>query len=335
MNNPPKAKIKKIKGDNFSKINKKPLTRKNPKSSIINNLYIINKSSNSNDFLPLSSMKRKPKIKKITIHIDKRVSFHSSLNKTIASSIYQNLKIEEKYDKLHHNENRTLNDQELNSLEYQLAINFDKRTYLQYYWSLLKKKHLIFFSFVPINDYNISSLKISLFLISFSLYFTINGFFFTDDTMHDIYSSNGSFNIFNQLSKILYSSIISIFIQQILKLLCLSESNILKLKHEEDSTIIVQKYKSIINCLMLKFIIFYFLGFCLIIFFWYFITCFCAVYHNTQNLLIKDTFLSFLISMVYPFGINLIPGLFRIPALKDSNKNRKCLYKIGLLVAFL
>ena len=75
------------------------------------------------------------------------------------------------------------------------------------------------------------------------------------------------------------------------------------------------------------------LGFCLMVFCWYFITCFCAVYHNTQVILIKDTFISFAISMIYPFGINLLPGIFRISALRDPNKNKKCIYKIGLLVA--
>ena len=33
-----------------------------------------------------------------------------------------------------------LNDTELNALEYKKAIEVDKRTYLDYYWSLLKKK---------------------------------------------------------------------------------------------------------------------------------------------------------------------------------------------------
>ena len=70
-----------------------------------------------------------------------------------------------------------LNDNELNDLEYEQALNFDKRTYFQYYWSLLKKKQLILFAFLPVKDYNLYSLKISLFLLSFSLYFTIKDFF--------------------------------------------------------------------------------------------------------------------------------------------------------------
>ena len=40
---------------------------------------------------------------------------------------------------LHH---LSLNDQELNSLEYKKAIKIDKRTYIQYYWSLIKKNKL-------------------------------------------------------------------------------------------------------------------------------------------------------------------------------------------------
>ena len=32
-----------------------------------------------------------------------------------------------------------LNDQEMNNLEYEKALEFDKRDYFQYYFSLLKK----------------------------------------------------------------------------------------------------------------------------------------------------------------------------------------------------
>ena len=71
-----------------------------------------------------------------------------------------------------------LNDEELNNLEYLLAIEYDKRTYFQYYCSLLKKKQLILFSFFPNTDFNLLPLKISLFFMSFAIYFTIHGFFF-------------------------------------------------------------------------------------------------------------------------------------------------------------
>ena len=230
---------------------------------------------------------------------------------------------------------KILNDEELNTLQYEQAIIHDKRTYLQYYWSLLKKKQLILFTFIPKNDYNLFSLKISLFLLSFSLYFTVNTFFFNDNTMHKIHSNNGEYNIIYQIPQILYSSIICSIINTILKMLSLSENNILVIKRENNFDIALKNSKKIKDCINIKFICFFVIGNIFIIFFWYFIACFCAVYTNTQIILIKDTLISFTLSMLYPFGLCLLPGFFRIPALKAKNKDKQCLYKISGLITLI
>ena len=228
-----------------------------------------------------------------------------------------------------------LNAQELITLSYSLALIYDKRTYMQYYFSLLKKKQPILFSFLPSNDYNLMTLKISLFLLSFSLYFTINGFFFLDETMHKIYIDKGACNIIYELPKIIYSSTISGIIKTILKLLCLSEQNILSIKSEKNLKIATKKSKEVINCILIKFIIFFILSTTLLLFFWYFISCFCAVYINTQKILIHDTIFSFILSLIYPFGICLIPGIFRISALRSKNKNKECLYSFSGFVSLI
>ena len=233
------------------------------------------------------------------------------------------------------NENQNLNDQEINSLDYEKALVLDKRTYFQYYFSLIKKKHLIIFTFFPSNDYNLMSLKISLFIVSFSLYFSINAFFFNDNTMHKIYEDKGVYNIIYQIPQILYSSVVSSIINILLKSLSLSEKDILKIKQEKDTKNTTQKAKSIEKCIKIKFVIFFVISLILMLFFWYFISCFCAVYTNTQIILFKDTLISFSLSMLYPFAINLIPGFFRIPALRDEKKDMKCLYSFSQIVALI
>ena len=132
---------------------------------------------------------------------------------------------------------KTLTEYEMNLLNYELALILDKRTYWQYYWSLLKQKHLILFTFLPANDFNLSSLKIALFILSFSLYFTINGFFFNDETMHKVYKDNGVFNIIYQIPQILYSTLVSSVINMLLKKLSLSQKNILDINQEKDKQI--------------------------------------------------------------------------------------------------
>jgi O-antigen ligase len=179
------------------------------------------------------------------------------------------------------------------------------------------------------------SLKITLFLVSFSLYLTINGFFFNDKTMHKIYKDNGVFNIIFQIPQILYSSIITSVINIILKNLSLSEKEILKIKQEKSIKNTVNISKNIEKCIKIKFIIFFLFSLILMLFFWYFISCFCAVYNNTQTILFKDTILSFGLSMLYPFGLSLLPGLARMPSLRAEKKDKKCLYCLSQILALL
>ena len=123
-------------------------------------------------------------------------------------------------------------------------------------------------------------------------------FFFTDETMHNIYVNNGTFKLLYQIPLILYSSIITTFINSLLKYLSLTENTIIKLKKEDNIDLVILKDKKQEKVLMIKFILFYICSFIFMSFFWYFISCFCAMYKNTQIILIKDTLISFLLSML-------------------------------------
>ena len=126
-----------------------------------------------------------------------------------------------------------ISDYELNEIDYETSIKIDKRTYIQYYLSLIRTKHLLFFSFWPTFDYNSKILKIFLFFFNFTLSFIVNALFFNDDTMHKIYEEKGSFDVIYNIPQILYSSLISGFINGIIQTLALTDSNILLLDFNE------------------------------------------------------------------------------------------------------
>jgi len=119
----------------------------------------------------------------------------------------------------------------------------------------------------------------------------------------------------------------------VLKALSLSEKDILKIKDEKSMMNAVKQSKKIEKYIKIKFVIFFIISLLLMLFFWYFISCFCAVYNNTQVILIKDTLISFALSMIYPIGINLIPGIFRISSLRA--KNKKCMYSFSKIIALI
>ena len=220
-------------------------------------------------------------------------------------------------------------------MEYKYAIKLDKRDLITYFFSLIKQKQLLIFTFLVNNDYNIYLMKVSFFLCSFILYLMTNTFFFNDDNMHKIYVDKGQYNFFYQIPQILYSSIISSVITVILKYLSLSQKSVIKIKQINEFNDMVQKYFLLLKNFKFKLIIFNLLGLAVLFFNWYYITLFCAVYANTQSHLLTDTFTSFGLSLVYPFILSLFPGLLRIPALKSEKKDRKVLYQISQLIAFI
>ena len=149
-------------------------------------------------------------------------------------------------------------DFELNSLNYELAFKLDHRSFFQYYFSLLKYNHPIFFSFGLYKDYNSKIIKVFLFFFSFCLDLTINALFFNDDTMHKILEDKGKYNFLYQIPQILYSTLISRFIDALIKNLALSQDKIVELKQEKEKNELNKKYsKKLIRTLKIKFIYFF------------------------------------------------------------------------------
>ena len=103
-------------------------------------------------------------------------------------------------------------DDEINEFSYNLAKQYDKRKYCQYYASLLKTQHNLICALFNNKDYNSSIIKINLFFIGFTIEYTVNALFYNDDTMHKIYESKGQFDLDTQLPIIIYSYIISIIL---------------------------------------------------------------------------------------------------------------------------
>ena len=297
---------------------------------IKNENYIINNTNNDK----YSKADRNNKATKNRKKSEVDVSVYPTKGKNYNKN-KENQKLNCKNHQIHHDKAIKYNDYELNSLLYKEALLIDKRNYLQYYMSLIKTKHIILFIFIPSNDYNLIAIKLSLFIFSFCLYFTVNAFFFTDKTMHKIYEGKGLFNIISQLPHIFYSTIITAFFNILIKLLALSEKDVLKIKKIKNKDHALEKSYEIYKYLKIKFNIFFGISMLLLTFFWYYITTFCAVYKNTQITLIINTLACFLLSLIYPFALNLLPGIFRIPALKSKKKDKESIYNIGNILALL
>ena len=181
---------------------------------MINPIQINNINNIENNF-----NNRRKKIKK------KKKQRSKSITETSKENLSSKLNKQKIIEKIKNILRYTNNEKNL--LTYNLAIQYDKRTYCEYYISLLRIKNNLIFSFFPYKDYNSQIIKVDIFFISFSIYYAVNCLFFDDDTMHKIYVTNGSFNFEYQLPKIIYSSLISMVLNSLLRKLALSNNDII------------------------------------------------------------------------------------------------------------
>ena len=223
-------------------------------------------------------------------------------------------------------------DEEINGFTYNLAIEYDKRTYCQYYASLLKTQHSLICALFNNTDYNSRIIKINLFCIGFTIEYIVNALFYNDDTMHEIYEKKGDFDLTTQIPIAVYSTLISMILNYPLNFLALSNDSIINFKQDNTQIDILKKSKDLIKILTIKFIIYFIISFLLLIFFWYYISMFGVIYRNTQFHLLKDTLMSFGLSLIFPFFIYLLPGILRIPSLSNVKKKRVCLYNLSKFI---
>ena len=149
-NNPP---IKKVKNKNKKKRNNELNLNSNETKSIQKL-----KSKNNESLIKKINSKKGTK---------KKYTKKRKINKLMTDVSFPKRK------SLNDNPKRYLNDYEINRLEYNEALKYDRRTYMEYYWSLLKIGNLFLFSFIPNNDYNSMVIKICLFFFSFGLHYFI------------------------------------------------------------------------------------------------------------------------------------------------------------------
>ena len=313
MNFPPKKKPKAFNLMNNNNINFVNENNKNKRKKNLRSKFILNNNS--------KSLNLNKTIKKKKVGINKNVNNNINRNNILTTNNNNEEKIKLNF-----------NDFELNTLKLQDAISYDKRTCFEYYISLIKTKHPIIFAFCPIKDFNLIIIKLCIFCLSFSLYYSVNYFFFDEKMIHKIYEDGGKYDIIYFLPKISIAFAASHVLSIIIRIIFLSERNIIQIKIQPDYSTANEIVPTVKRNLTIKYIIFFILGTIILIFFWMLLSSFGAVYQNTQVIVIENTLISFGLSFIYPFFINIFPCIFRICSM---NSKTECLYIFSKILQIL
>ena len=185
-------------------------------------------------------------------------------------------------------ERKNYDEKQLNELDYEDAVIYDKRNFCKMLWYSLKEKQTLINTFFSPNQLKPFSMKLLVLIFSFSCYFVINGFLYNEEYVSTKLESKGNKTFYEYLSdsieRILYTSIVGGIISFIIGILFNTEKKIDDAieKHNGNKILLkgeIAKIFRISKIIMLCFII---IQFILMILFTIYIFCFCYVYPNNK-----------------------------------------------------
>ena len=221
-----------------------------------------------------------------------------------------------------------LDDYELNHLKYLAGIKLDKRNCCQIYCSLLRRDQNFMSTFCVFNDYNLYYVKFAKFIFVLATLMAMNAFLFADKSFHKLFLSGVHYYINYQLLQMSLSVIITYVAEVILCYVTYTDRYIYEIKNFYKNEKNQEKIFKILKFIRTKLITFYIVCLVILLFYWYFISAFCAVYPNTQKIYLLDCTISFAVFSIIPFIVYAIATVLRLISMKDVEKKRfKCLYK--------
>ena len=160
-------------------------------------------------------------------------------------------------------------------------------------------------------------------------------FFFNDEAIFEINQDQGYFSLSTQITRVLYSTIISCLISFVVELFALSHEDIIKLRNHKILEEAKKFVPNLIRKLKLKSILYFGITIFFNIIFFYYITAFCAIYSIIQTHMISDSLMSFLLAISYSLIISMISSFFRVSSLKKESKLRHFFYLISWILSLI
>ena len=226
-----------------------------------------------------------------------------------------------------------LPDEELNDLDYEIAKIEDKRTFLQYYFSLIKTRHILFIFVKRKNDLKSNMIKFCYLLFMLPLHLSINTMFVDSSTIHNIYINNGAFDFKYNFAYIFYATIIIYILNHIIYYFITIHTENIQIK--KNLLNVSTQINKIIHKIIGK--IFFFFSICilLIIMSGLYLACFTAIFPKIKFHLFIRAAISLMFTLIFPLLLHLITAAIRIWSLKKSDEIMESFYKFSKVFQLL
>ncbi len=212
------------------------------------------------------------------------------------------------------------------------AMKLDKRKFYQYFWERIKMK-LYVLNIILVNEPLIPrSIKTLLFLTKINLYFLINGLFINEDFISEIYHSKEEWSCWYLIKKsndnLFYITFIGVFSGYLYTCFLFEEKKIKNIfkRNKDDQINIKNEIYLLIKNIKSNFLTMFIINYIILIFSWYFVSCFNNVYYYTRRKWIISSISIFLEVQILLLLFCLFEAIIRYLSFKIKSEK---LFKIS------
>ena len=218
--------------------------------------------------------------------------------------------------------------------DYDDVIEEDKRTFCEYYKERIADKQMIINTFFISEDIKPKSIKISIFILTIDLYILLNGLFYSDSYISKVFNSNEKETFFSfitrSIDRFFYSTMAGKIIEYIIKFLIVEEITIHKLlfKKRDEKRSLKYDMSGLLKSILKKIRILIIISYIIIIFSWYYISCFNNCYPNIKKEWIISSVFIIMIIQILPFIFCFLEASLRFISIIIKSEK---LFKLSLL----
>ena len=332
------------------KENNKPIITDNANS--FNSNIKIYKSKEALDNRSNTKLKNKlieknnNKIKKAQIFLTEKDRFHKNFNKIIINKDNLPKKNEEKSEIIVNTKNKTNKEITIffeeyfsnspDDMEYDDAIYFDKRTFFENFTENIKDKQIIANTFFVEDKLKPRSIKIIVFILDVILFFVINGLFFSEDVINELFEIDEEKETFfsyfpRSIKRIIDSTVVSVIIGIITDFFFVDEKKLknIFIKGNQEKNIIELKTLQLIKEIKIRNFSFMIIDFIFSLFSFFYLLCFNYVYPYSQIEWIKSSITIIIIMQILSILKCFFESTLRLLSFKLKNEK---LYKLSKLL---
>ena len=220
-------------------------------------------------------------------------------------------------------------------MEFDDAIVKDNRKFCEFFYETIKEKQAIANTFCAVDVLKTRTMKLIIFILNIILYLIVNGIFFSENYVSEVYNLEGEEGFFDflprSINRFVYTTVVSLIVGFIVGCFFFEEKKIkgIFIREKDDRITLKGEIVALLREMQKRYLIFVIIVFIILIVALYYLLCFNYVYPYMQIEWIKSSIVIMIILQIISLLTCIFETIFRFLSFRYKSER---IYKLSKII---